>query len=144
MDERIDEKEFTCICLEGYSGNRCQIIDIYVTILFSKEIFRPLSVLAHFITIRNRSQPERMTTFQRIAFDDDSLRLYTSIKFHLLFIEFFDHLYLTVVQQHHNPSVNISTSVMFKDRCRSIRELFNETVQVLHILRREKHYQIVW
>ena len=43
--------EYTCMCKDGYSGDRCEIVDARIDIAFQSSIRIPTSILVHFISI---------------------------------------------------------------------------------------------
>ncbi|CAF1039255.1 unnamed protein product [Adineta steineri] len=136
---------FTCACNEGFSGKTCEQIDAQLDIHFPHGMSDiPSSVLIHFITVIDNNDPERTTTVKRIPFGQNSIRVYRSFPFHLVFVEIMktNHqqksFYLVLTQQIYIPAANISTSEFH--RCLPINELFNSTILSYSLLRRVKYY----
>lgn len=138
-DVRMAEQNFTCLCQEGYFGRQCELRDVSIEISF-KDLRIPIAIRAHFITVQNDSDPLRLITFKKIPFGDDSVVLYNSKPFHIIFIEFDGNYYLSVMQQYYIPSTSISKEIDPSHRCLSIRELLNVTILTYATLRRVKYY----
>ncbi|CAF1251589.1 unnamed protein product [Adineta ricciae] len=148
----INPKYF-CICPKGFSGDRCQLIDTEINLIFDKEISLFHSIFVHFIRIVPYHEygyeipplsPSRSTSLQSISQASNSLRMYHSQPFHLIFIETLQRTYyLAVIQPVYNRSTIIIQRVRSSFRCSSINELVNETFAQLHVLRRMKYYHLI-
>ncbi|CAF4614890.1 unnamed protein product, partial [Rotaria socialis] len=137
------DKKYTCICRNGFTGERCENHDVKITISFHKDIKLPLTILVHFIQVKKGAAHERATTFKTIPPNQDSVSLYWSHPFHIVFIELFNkNYYLTVIQRLYQRSLVINKRINSKDRCKHISELFNETMVQLHLVRRIKYYHL--
>ena len=134
--------EYTCLCNEGYSGIRCEIIDTRIDISFRPNIPIPTSILVHFITIHKHTQPTSVSTFQRIAFNQISAVVYTATPFRLIFVQFDRRLYLAFHSTVQSRLSHISTVIQASHRCSSTKELFNATTLELHALHRIKYYHL--
>ncbi|CAF3928114.1 unnamed protein product [Rotaria sordida] len=100
-------------------------------------------MLVHFIQVIDNASPERATTFKTIPIHQNSIIIYWSRPFHLVFVELFNkNYYLVVIQRTFYPSTTIIRKINSSDRCEHINELFNETIIKLHLLRRIKYYHI--
>ncbi|CAF1047754.1 unnamed protein product [Rotaria sordida] len=143
-DEHIvSERKFTCICSKGFSGDRCEIADSKIIVSFDKDIPISQAMLVHFIQVIDNASPERATTFKTIPIHQNSIIIYWSRPFHLVFVELFNkNYYLVVIQRTFYPSTTIIRKINSSDRCEHINELFNETIIKLHLLRRIKYYHI--
>ena len=136
-------EKFTCICPKGYIGKRCETIENGILLSFEPDIISTQSIFIHFIRVMNNDHPQRATTLRTIPFRQESLLIQWSQPFHLVFVEFPTHnYYLTLAQTTYNRSIVINNTIRVSNRCRHIRELFNDTVIQLHPLRRIKYYQI--
>ncbi|CAF1592837.1 unnamed protein product [Rotaria magnacalcarata] len=136
-------KKYTCICRNGFTGERCENHDVKITISFHKDIKLPLTMLVHFIQVKKSAAHERATTFKTIPPDQDSVTLYWSHPFHIVFIELFNkNYYLAVIQRLYKRSLFINKRIDSKYRCKHISELFNETMVKLHLVRRIKYYHL--
>jgi len=143
-DEYIEsDQKFICICPKGFLGIRCEIIENQIILSFGNEIILPQSIFLHFIEVIHNNQPRRSTTFRTIPYKQDSLIIYWSQPFHLVFIEFpNNNYYLTIIQKNYKQSTIINKTIHSYDRCRNINEIFHETIVQLHLLRRIKYYQL--
>ncbi|CAF1490140.1 unnamed protein product [Adineta steineri] len=145
-------QEYLCICPKGFSGSRCELISTQVDLIFDKNIYLSHSIFIHFIKIVPFDQtaaiipetsPERSTTLQTISQATNSIRIYWSRPFHLMFIETLDKIYyLTVIQPVHNYST-IVKRINSLHYCPSINKLENETFTQLHVIRRIKYYHLI-
>ncbi|CAF1507793.1 unnamed protein product [Adineta ricciae] len=146
----LTNEEYFCICPKGFSGKRCELIDVQIDLIFDTKIDLSHSIFIHFITITplsssatsiNKVSPERSTTLQTISQATNSIRIYWSQPFHLTFIETLDRkYYLAVIQPIYNHSVIINQRIDSTHRCSSINDLVNETFSQLHRLIRIKSY----
>ena len=135
--------KFTCICPKGYIGKRCGTRENVIHLSFETDVISTQSVFVHFIRAINNDRPQRATALRTIPFRQQSLLVHWSQPFHLVFVEFPTHnYYFTLAQTTYNRSTIIEKTIRPSDRCRHIRELFNDTVVQLHPLRRIKHYQV--
>ncbi|CAF3389276.1 unnamed protein product [Rotaria sp. Silwood1] len=143
VDQRIAEGQSTCLCTEGFSGPTCEQLNSKITLSFDG-IAIPPSILLHFVRIFDGNAPhERTTIFKKIRMDYETISIYRSDPFHILFTEFFNNYYLTILQQNEIISNNISTIVLPSHRCRFIDELLDKTRLVHSILRRIKYYHSI-
>jgi hypothetical protein len=139
----ISHRKFTCICQQGFTGDRCEIRDTKITISFQKDIVLPQSMLLHFIEVINGGPPKRATSFKVIPVNQNSAIVYWSDPFHVVFVELPQkNYYLAVVQEAYHPSTAIDRTLNPSDRCKNISEVLNETIVNLHLLRRIKHYHV--
>ena len=136
---RMAERNFTCLCQPGFSGQRCEIPDTTIKISF-KDLDIPSAIRAHFITVQHDSDPTRLTTFSKIGFVQNVALLYNSKPFHLVFIELKRDYYLSVLQEEYQPSTSLSKEITPSHRCVPIQRLLNATVLAYVALRRVKHY----
>ncbi|CAF1198896.1 unnamed protein product [Adineta steineri] len=95
-------QEYFCICPNGFSGIRCELINTQIDLIFDKDIHLSHSIFIHFIKIVPFDQtaviipetsPERSTTLQTISQATNSIRIYWSQPFHLMFIETLEKMY---------------------------------------------------
>ena len=139
--------DFTCICSEGFSGNRCEKNDTKIVISFA-DVPTAQSLLVHFITVipydlysRNPA-PMRITTFKKIPLDQDTATFYMSFPFNILLTQIEDTYYLAILQHNQTSSAIISTQIMSSQRCPHIREILDQQTVNSPVLRRVKYYHI--
>ena len=146
-DERHHEidhlNKVTCICPKQYGGDRCERQQSEINISFDNDIDIPSSLLIHFITVQNQSEPIRFSIMKKIQFDQHSISFYTSTIFNIAFIEMKNNYYLIILQEKDIVSSKISTKIIPSHRCLSINELFNRTFVNQHLLKRIKSYHSV-
>ncbi|CAF4225389.1 unnamed protein product, partial [Rotaria sordida] len=134
-------KKFSCICPKGYSGDRCEVVDNKIILTFEDDIVLSQSIFIHFIEVIDSIDPIRTTTLRTIPLTQNSLTIFWSQPFHLVFIEFYNKIYyLAIIQKIHQQSTTIVNKVKLSDRCPHISELFNETFVQLNLIRRIKYY----
>ncbi|CAF1516181.1 unnamed protein product, partial [Adineta steineri] len=134
-------QKYLCICPKGFSGDRCELINTQVDLIFDKNIHLSHSIFIHFIRIIPEKSPERSTTLQVISQATNSIRIYWSQPFHLMFIETLEKMYyLTVIQPVHNYSTKITQRINSSHHCPPINKLVNDTFAQLHVIRRMKYY----
>ncbi|CAF4150537.1 unnamed protein product, partial [Adineta steineri] len=142
----LSSLRFTCICLKGYDGDRCEKAQAYnkLQITFGKGIVLSESLFIHFIEIHEGIEPTRETTLRTISgVRENALIIHWTRRFHLVFLELLNkNYYLTVTQEIHNQSATIMKTINPSDRCPHINELFNTTFAQLHLLRRIKYYHL--
>ncbi|CAF3051659.1 unnamed protein product [Rotaria sp. Silwood2] len=139
----ISNKTFTCICPKGYSGDQCELVHNKIVLSFEKGIVLSQSIFIHFIEVINNSIPGRTTTFRTIPLQQNSITIYWSQPFHLVFIELLNKFYyLAIIQTNYQRSITINTVIKSSNRCLHINELFNQTFVQMHVLRRIKYYHL--
>ena len=142
-DDRSNRK-FSCICQQGFRGSECEIIDDKLLLSFHRNLVPSQYLSIHFIQVNNNThKPIRSTTYRTIPVQQDSIVIYWSRPFHLVFVEFENkNYYFAFVQQIYNQSASINATIKPSDRCANIREVFNETIVQLRLLRRIKYYHL--
>ena len=139
---RLARLEYTCLCKDGYSGDRCEIVDTRIDISFQPNIRIPTSILVHIISIYNNRDPARITALRKIAFNQDSAIVYTSKEFRLIFVQFDGQFYVIYHRRVQWRPAHVSTLVEASHRCLSTAELFNSTILGLNTLHRIKYYHL--
>ena len=132
-----------CICPRGFSGDRCEISETKLIISFNPDVLVSSSMRIHYIEVNRGAPPTRSTSFKAMPFIHDSIILYHSFPFHVVFIELFRHeYYLAVVQKTYNQSETIERTIHASDSCVHINTVLNETVASYPLLRRIKYYHL--
>ena len=146
-DYMIFKQEFACICSKGFRGDYCNISDNQLILSFGKDITLTQSIFIHFIQVVKWYELEtftiRATTFRTIPVKEDSVTVYWSEPFHLVFTELLNkNYYLTIVQKDYHESAKINKTIISLDRCPNISELFNQTFLQWNLIRRIKYYHL--
>jgi hypothetical protein len=151
----VSKQNFTCLCRKEFRGDRCEIVETKLILSFDKNIVLTQSIFIHFFRVINRTEdinfieviddiePLRSTTFRTIPLQQDTLTIYWSQRFHLVFIELDNkNYYLTVKQKNYNQSATINKTIHPSYRCPHIREVLNETIVQLPPVRQIKYYHL--
>ncbi|CAF1464938.1 unnamed protein product, partial [Adineta steineri] len=140
---QIDDKKFFCICAKGFTGKRCEIPDNKMILSFHKHIQLSQTFIIHFIELINNSSPKNSSTLSRIPIYQKTITIYGIYPFHIAFAQLFDKdFYLITVQKIYNLSSTLEKTIIPSDRCRHISEVLNETIVLLHPIRRIKYYHL--
>ncbi len=144
IDEyRTFNNTFVCICPKEFIGDQCEIPRTKFMMTFDKNITVPSSIFIHFIEVKFDASPVRTTTFKTTASGQDSVTVYWSLPFHIVFVELESKAYyLTYMQLIYNQSQVIERKLNSSDRCLHISELFNKTFANSSLLRRIKSYHL--
>jgi hypothetical protein len=139
----ISNQQFTCVSPNGYSGDRCEIANNELLLLFHKDIVLSQEIFIHFIQAIENATHIRSTTFQTIPVTVDLINITWSQPFHVVFVELSNKTYyLTVIQNIYIPSKKINKMIEPSDHCPNISELFNETFVRWNLRRRIKYYHL--
>ncbi|CAF1346190.1 unnamed protein product [Adineta ricciae] len=135
---------FRCICSKGFSGDRCQIKDNEIHLLFEKNFFTGSTVFLHFIEFRKEfNQLKATTTFKTISPLDNSLTVYWSYPFNFIVLEDLkENYYLITIQIYHIEGQKLIEHVQSSNRCQHINKLFNKTILGYSHLQRLKYYHL--
>ncbi|CAF0832608.1 unnamed protein product [Adineta ricciae] len=136
-----NKQGFVCLCIDGYTGTYCEHQSTSIALTFKVDLI-PSFVFVHTITSFDQKTHERMTTFQKIPFDQDSTVVYIKQAFHLLFIEFSSNYYLILTREEHIPSEHVTVDLTANHQCINIMDLLNSTIMNYTNLRRLKYYQL--
>ena len=142
-DERVSNGNFVCLCQDGFSGLRCEVLQTQIDISFAANLAIPQAVLGHFITVHNDSKPTQVSTYRRMIFGLDAVTFYFTDPFHVLLTEFGQHLYLTVVQETFVPTSHTSIQLTASHQCLPFEHLLDVDLLKLPRLRYVKHYHEV-
>ena len=150
-DVRISEAEYFCICRNGFTGSNCEQMKSRIEISFGKNIIIPQSILTHFIDITSWQTTDRfraidpiqITMITKIRFDQTSAVIYHNGIFHLIFCQFNQNYYLTLLQHNHTSSINISTTMIPENRCSSISHLLAPHIRNYSTWYRARFYHTI-
>ena len=89
--------DFLCICPDGYFGRTCQEKNIRIDISFGN-INIPQAIFIYTVTVQNKTDPLIITILKRIPVDQNTLTVYTSTPYNLIFVRILSKYYLTFLQ----------------------------------------------
>ena len=141
-DERISEKNFTCICDQTHSGPFCERNESQIIISFEKNFPIPSFIIVHFITVQTQSNPIQAAYLIKIGFAQDTALLYRSELFHIIITQISTLYYLTLIQNDFLLSSNYSATIFASNRCPPVDQLFNQSILQLPFLHRVKYYHL--
>jgi hypothetical protein len=141
-DDQLFEDRYTCICMEGFSGPTCATINTRIEINIGGSMTIPQLLFAHFITVRDKDNPQFKTIVQKIPADREGVIMYIDVPFHLIFVQIDANYYLTLVREVYTPSASVSSHVVPARRCPHIRELFDAQTVNYPLLRRVKYFHL--
>ncbi|CAF1539313.1 unnamed protein product [Adineta ricciae] len=132
---------FTCVCLEGYYGDRCEHTAGQIIIAF-QDLAVPANIFLHLITVHVKANYSRFSMLKKIPFEQEIVTFHTNQPFHIGFVQYNENYYIAIVQEIYNSSVPLSTTIAPSQRCIPIEELFNKSFVQTHLLRRIKSYHV--
>jgi hypothetical protein len=139
----ISEKKFTCICPDGFSGERCEIADTDITMTFNKNIALSQFMFIYFVRVIDNAPPKIDNICKTIPSNQNSITVRRSEPFHIAFAELFlNNYFLITVQPTSNQAATILREIQPSDRCQHLSEVLNNTIASLHLLRRIKYYHL--
>ena len=142
-DNMITRNPFMCLCRKGFSGERCENVDTALVVSFDDGVALPASILVHFIELHHHAPPENGSTFKNVPPSRRAIAVQWSRPFHIVFVEFVSGDYhLVLVQKTFTPASSVSRTVKPVDRCKPLRELFNDTIVRSHPIQRIKYYHL--
>ena len=137
-------KGFTCLCPDGFSGERCENSNNRIDIHINETLLSNTTLIVlHLITAFDNAEHERRIVLKKNPLSHQNLVIHLGHTFHILLVEIPDQsYYLSILRERFIPSEYISTSVQSKQRCRSLIEL-NETLSEYEYLNRVKLYPLI-
>ncbi|CAF3787974.1 unnamed protein product [Adineta steineri] len=141
MNYHINHNDFICLCPEHFTGSYCEYQSSKINIHFKINSI-PQLIFAHYIISHHDKRHERITMFKKILSDRNSIELSYKTPFNLLFIEFENNYYLTVIREKSIQFEHISTDINEDNKCENITKFLNSTVLNYKNLRRLKYYQL--
>ena len=141
------EDNFYCVCPEGYTGLRCEKQMLTgVNISFASDLEIPFGIRVHFIQAFARSSDlpnHHNSTYRKIPLVADTILVFGSEPFHIVFVEVERKTYyLAVFQKIFNSKSIVSSRIAQSNRCPYIAELFHENFAEMHLIRRIKSYHV--
>ncbi|CAF1503439.1 unnamed protein product [Adineta ricciae] len=135
---------FECICSKDFYGKRCEYSSFKLILTFSNDIDIPEAMLIHFVEVKHRQEPEKGITFKKIPITRNPVAIYWAGTVHITFVELFiNQYYLIFLEEKYNQSNVIEKQLKLSDYCPHIRQVFNETLAKLHLIRRIKFYHFI-
>ncbi len=117
--------------------------------MFHTEITIPETILVYFIGYDGNKPGQQIFMFKRIPFDQTFITMYTSFEFYVIFVALcsidyhltysFDAVESSFLQKSNRSFLITIRSLQ---RCLHIRELLNNTLLSVHILRRLKYHHL--
>lgn len=141
-DDRVSMSTFTCIFGVGYSGSTCDEKDTRIEISLSN-VKIPQSLKIDFVTVHKKDDPSITTVVKKAAFDQDSIVLYTSVLFNLIFVQIDTEFYLAFLQVNALRLAHVRLEMKTFHRCSSVQSLFDEQTCTFPLLRRAKYYHVL-
>ncbi|CAF1548373.1 unnamed protein product, partial [Adineta steineri] len=151
----INSNRTFCHCDQGYSGRFCNItyehscssdsIALSSSICLKavgKSYSIPPVISGHFITAFDYRQHKQISTLEKIPFGQNSISLFNKESFNLLFIEFSNNYYLTILREKFFPGEYISADVTMNNICVNITKILNSTLLNYSYTRRLKYYPL--
>ncbi|CAF3881803.1 unnamed protein product, partial [Adineta steineri] len=143
IDDRININDFICLCNDNFYGKRCenQITDgIYIEL--NEDIIQQVSIVfIHFIKAFDHSEHQHIRQIRKIKYGENTLQIHVKQQFHILFIELSKENYYLIIRQENFQKLNhVQMKLSSNQRCVSIHELINSTLQSYSYLHRIKYY----
>jgi hypothetical protein len=135
-----------CLCPKGFSENKCEIPDTKIILSFDKDIrlSLPSVISLRFIYLNGSTAPVDDHSWQIVCPNGTTTIGYWARPFHMAFVQIFeldlDFPYYLISD--HNSSDIIRTITPI-DRCRSLYEIFDESMIQKTLLQRIKHYHLL-
>ena len=144
LDDRIEMKGFTCLCPDGFSGERCENSNNRIDIHINETLLSNTTLIVlHLITAFDTAEHERRIVLKKNPLNHQNLVIFIGHAFHILLVEIPDHnYYLSILRERFIPSEYISASVQWNQRCQSLIEL-NETLSTYEYINRVKFYPLI-
>ena len=138
--DHIGTNNHICMCSEEFHGSRCEKRKRRLSITFDN-ILLPSHVQVYISTVLNTTQPSTIVMLRKFIQNQKTLLFYLSKSYHMVFVKSTNDYYLAASQS--SEFYDLSTSISSKQRCYSIHELFNSTIQNLPSVRRVKYYPLI-
>ncbi|CAF1542354.1 unnamed protein product [Adineta ricciae] len=140
-DAQIPSRSFTCFCPEGFSGSTCELRDSRIDITF-EQVSVPNYIQGHIITVQNDKDPLRTDVLKKVPVDRNTVILYISISFHILFVQIYTTYYLLMSKAVYTPSTHTISVPTWNQRCAPLHEVLNTTLLNHPLRRRVKYYHV--
>jgi len=142
-DYMISHPTYICLCPKGYMGSRCEIARNKIILSFNQTMTFPSLIFIHFIDNFYSNTLIRASTFRTISIQQNSITIYWSQPFHIIFTELSNkNYYLTYLRTSYQDSIVVKKTLQSIDRCLHINELFNQTFIQWHLIQRIKYYHL--
>ncbi|UJR11847.1 hypothetical protein I4U23_016027 [Adineta vaga] len=154
-DERLVWGDSVCVCDVGWTGDGCQVPPNHMNITFDIRIPMPSlsTVFIHMLSFHNTHEPQPYTFLQKVS--QDNTGSISKLIFNYsqnnkfideIYIQLYEHrnhfdLYLlTKLPKYTTSLVGIELHVNLSNRCRPIRDLFNNSMANAPLLKRVKYF----
>ncbi|CAF4028670.1 unnamed protein product, partial [Adineta steineri] len=136
---------FTCLCQEEFYGIRCENTKNQIDIEFNEEIIKKISLIfVHYITAFQNTKHQHTTTLKKIIYGQNTIKLFITQPFHIIFIEISkQNYYLAVLREKFIQSEYIKSKILSNQKCFYINELLNKTFQLYPLYNRIKYYPLI-
>ncbi|CAF4253811.1 unnamed protein product [Rotaria sp. Silwood2] len=143
-EHSTSHQPYICICRKGFHGERCELPDNKIIISFHNNLnLSPQSlVFVHFIYFFHHALYMHNKNPTKICENKTSIISYWSQPFHIAFVELSTFQYYLVANEKVDYSSVIVRNINPSDRCRSINEIFIESIMRMHLIQRIKYYHL--
>jgi hypothetical protein len=102
----------------------------------------PEILFVYFISVQTKADPFIRTISKRISLDQDTVNIYTSIPFNMIFLQIRSNYYLTFLQVNATYRAYLDIQVKPMDYCTPIDKLLDKQTASFPLLRRAKLYHL--
>ncbi|CAF2091406.1 unnamed protein product [Rotaria magnacalcarata] len=145
IDDRIVRNKFTCLCKGTFYGRRCENSKSEIDVNVDGETFeQTTAIFIHFITAFENVQHQRITTPEKMKYDESTIEPFVTHSFHIVIGELLNKSYYLLVSRDASiESEYIQTEFLPNHRCIFVRELLIKTFRSYPRLRRIKYYPLL-
>lgn len=141
IDAQWSLNTITCICKQGFSGDACENQDTQLDFTF-KQIEIPQSLSIYFVTVQNKNDPIITMFSKKIPFDQDKIKVFTSLSFNLIFTRIDNKYYLVYHEMAASYISHLSIKIQSSQQCSPVDELLDKQILSYPLLRRAKYYHV--
>ncbi|CAF3386798.1 unnamed protein product [Rotaria sp. Silwood2] len=143
-EHSVSHQQYMCICVKGFYGARCEVPDNKIILSFHNNLNLPSQsrVFFHFIYVFNGTLYNQNKSPTKICENQSSIISYWPYPFHITFVELWTFQYYLISNEQVDSSSVIVRKLNPSDRCRSINEIFAESMTRMHLIQRIKYYHL--